>query len=181
MQFDEYRTITTQIFAYGEALRDFVDEFNLPEEWFIDPDHVAYKCRSADHFDEIVRLANDDAEQLVVVTLDGRNIASVLLDNLVYVESFGSVEWLEIIQPRLEKQGEDLVGIEHMEFYWADLESVEDILHDRGIPYVLQHSNSMQGICIEIDDLGHEVKLSGRRLASIMQTEIENNDIESIL
>lgn len=181
MQFDDYRTINTQIFAYGEMLRDFVDEYNLPEEWFMLPDHIAFKCRNADHFDEIIRLANDDAEQLVVVNLEGRNIASALLDNPVYVESFGSVEWLEIIQPRIEKQGEDLVGIEHLEFYWTDLESVEDILHDRGITYELQHHDTQQGICIEIDEFGHEVKLSGRRLATIAQIETDNNDIESIL
>lgn len=180
MQFDEYRSIQTQIFAYGEALRDFVDEFGLPEEWFMEPDHVAYKCRNADHFDEIARQANDDAAELTIVEMDNRNIASVLLEDSVYVESFGSVEWLEIMQPRLEKQGEDLVGIEHLEFYWTDFESAEEVLRDRGISFAIQHNRSSQWISVIINEYGHEFKLCNRKLAEIIQAEVDSNEAEGL-
>lgn len=181
MQFDEYHTMTAQIFAYGEALRDFVDQYSLPEEWFVRPDHIAFKCRNADHFDEVLMQATDDADQLSFVAVDGRRLASAHLEQPMYVESFGSVEWLEIMQPRPERQGKDLVGLEHMEFYWPDFESAEEVLRDRGVSFELQHNDKQQWMSIIIDGFGHELKLCNRTLGDIVSEELANGDAESVL
>lgn len=181
MEFDEYRSINAQIFAYGESLRDFVDQYGLPEEWFAEPDHIAFKCRNAEHFDEVLMQATDDSDQLSFVAKDGRRLASAHLEQPVYVESFGSVEWLEIMQPRPEKQGRDLVGLEHMEFYWPDFESAEEVLRDRGITFEMQHNESLQWMNIIINEFGHELKLCNRKLADIVGEDLANGDAESVL
>ena len=181
MQFDDFRTINAQIFAYGEALRDFVDQYNLPEEWFEQLDHAAFKCKNSEHFDEVLMQATDDADQLSFVAMDGRRLAGAHLEEPVYVESFGYFEWLEIMQPRPERVGKDIVGLEHLEFYWPDFEAAEEVLRDRGIQFEMQHNDSQQWISIILNNFGHELKLCNRTLADIVQEELANGDAESIL
>ena len=169
----EYSDMMTQIFAYGEELRDFVDEYGLPEEWFAEPDHVAYKCRNAEHFDQVMRFVADDADNVSVAELDDRRLASAELNSPVYVESFGSVGWLEVMQPRPENEGSDTVGLDHMEFYWPDFEGAEEILADRGISYSLQGNSGHHSLTIVINDGGQELKLNDKRLADIVRGELD--------
>lgn len=177
----EYADIMTQIFAYSEELREFIDNNALPEEWFEQPDHFAYKCRNAEHFEEVLKLVTDDADSLSYVMLDGRKLASAHLAQSVYAESFGHVEWLEVMQPRLEREGDDVVGLEHMEFYFPDFETIEDVLHDRGISYELQTNPNHQWINIVINDAGQEVKLNNKPLAEIVDDSINTDEAEIVL
>jgi predicted metalloenzyme YecM len=177
----EYADIMTQIFVYAEELRAFIDDNALPEEWFAQPDHLAYKCRNAEHFDEVLRDAANDASALSVVQLDGRRLASAELAQAVYVESFGYVEWLEIMQPRPEREGDDVVGLEHMEFYWPDFETVEEILTDRGISYTLESNPKHQWINVVINEIGQELKLNNRPLAEVAEEELEEGNAEVIV
>lgn len=169
---NDYADIMGQIFAYAEELRAFIDDHALPEEWFGNPDHVAYKCRDEAHFTQVVRLASEDAIQLSVVELDNRKLASAELERSVYLESFGNIDWLEIMQPRPEKAGSDVVGLEHVEFYWSELEAAEEVLRDRGIAYELQSNQNHRWLNIVINDSGQELKLNDRPLAHIVREEI---------
>lgn len=178
---NEYRDIMTQIFTYGEDLRMFVDINALPEEWFGTPDHIAYKCQNGQHFDEVINEAADDAETMSVVVLDNRRLASARLLQPVYVESFGTVQWLEIMEPRPEKVGVDGVGLEHMEFYWPHFEYAEEVLRDRGVSYELQGNASHQWITIVINESGQEVKLNNRPLADSVDEELSEGTAESIV
>lgn len=178
---NDYQHIMSQIFAYGEELREFVDDHALPEEWFARPDHIAYKCSDDAHYDEVLRQAMDDAESLSFVTMDNRRLASAKLEKPVYIESFGTVEWLEVMEPRPERIGNDVVGLEHMEFYWSDFESAEEVLRDRGITFSLEGNPGQQWLSLVINDYGQEVKLSNETLAAIVQQDIEDGTAEVIL
>lgn len=173
---NEYADIMTQIFAYGEELRNFVDDHALPEEWFNEPDHVAYKCRDEQHFDHVLQEASHDVQSMSYVEIDNRRIAGAEVEQSVYLESFGTINWLEIIQSRPEKLGQDIVGLEHVEFYWPELESAEEVLRDRGIPYELQSNEQSQWLSIIITEFGHELKLTNTRLANIVRDSMADGE-----
>lgn len=178
---EEYPEIMTQIFAYSEELREFIDNNALPEEWFEQPDHFAYKCRNGEHFEEVVQQVADDAASLSYVVLDNRKLASAELAMPVYAESFSNVSWLEIMQPRPEKEGSDVVGLDHMEFYYPDFETIEEVLTDRGIAYTLQSNPNHQWINVVINDAGQELKLNNKTLADIVRQEIADGEAEIIV
>lgn len=166
----------SELEAYGEELEEFIDMFWLPQGWFGAPDHVAIKCADRSDFERTIRTFEDDAEQISAIDMDGRTLAAVRLASSVAVGSLGDVSWIEVMEPRPEKVGKDVVGLEHMEFTFPDFGLVRDLLSERNIPHEMQSNPSHRWINIVLNELRQELKLNDKPLSEIVEEELASGE-----
>lgn len=157
--------------AYAQDLEDFIDALVLPESWFAEPDHITVKCADAADFDQTLEAFKGDAEQISYVEMGGRRLATVKLLSSISMASLGEVQLVEVMEPRPEKIGRDIVGFEHMEFYYPDFKEVREVLRSRKHPFEMQGNAGHQWVNIVINNRGQEVKLNNRTLADTVAHE----------
>lgn len=158
---------------YAKDLQDFIDRYELPAKWFKTPDHIAIKGADGLEYDYIVQDLLADAQQASEVNMDGRRLAAFQLISRVPVGELGSVNWLEIMEPRPEKVGKDIVGLEHMEFYYPEFDEVKSVLNKHKIPFVMESNPGHAWINIVLNNQGQELKINDRLLADAVNQELE--------
>lgn len=163
-----------RVAAYAEALEDFRVHYELPDEWFDRPDHLAIKCKDSADFEVAIEQWLPKSAELSYVHLNGRRLATALLLEPIAVGNLGTVEWLEIMEPRPEKVGLDPVGIDHMEFEFADFESAQEVLGEKGVEFANQENPNHHWLSILAN--GYEFKLNDRVLADIVEEELTNGE-----
>lgn len=169
-------TFYEQVQDYSSSLVRFVRDHELPMEMFAYPDHLAVKARDRKNFDEIISSWKEYALGGVIhaVDMDGRTLASLQTARSIDVEPFGSVEWLEIMEPRAEKVGKGVVGLEHMEFFVADLDEVSRTLSRHGVrDYDRQKNDGHAWVNVVINAAGQEVKFNDKPLAAVLCDEAD--------
>ena len=169
--------LTPGLEKYLEELEDFVDRYSLPAEWFEVPDHVAVKCADAADYEAAVESFRPVAEQITEMKMSGRRLGSVKLLKGLAVASFGEVLWVELMEPRPEKLGKDVVGLEHMEFYFPDFETISDVLEQRSIYHKVQSNPGHRWVNIVINDKGQEFKLNDLTLADVVEDELKEGKL----
>lgn len=166
----------SELEAYGEELEEFIDMFWLPPGWFGEPDHVAIKCADRSDFESTLETFEDEAEEMSAVDMDGRTLAAVRLASSIAVASLGDVKWVEVMEPRPEKVGKDLVGLEHMEFTFPDFAAVRDLLGERNIAYEVQSNPGHAWVNIVLNERGQELKLNNKPLSAVIEEELASGD-----
>ncbi len=167
------KQFTEQVGEYEQELISFVSRHELPGEWLAVPDHLAVKYANSDDYELGVKFWKRYAEQVSCIEMDGRRLATANLSGPMSVGAFGEVHYLEIMEPRPEKAGHDIVGLEHMEFYFPHFERVTPFLHKNNVDYTLQHNPSHRWVNIVINEAGQELKINDRPLADIVAEEVE--------
>lgn len=165
---------------YAASLADFIAKHELPDEWFLAPDHVAIKGENSAGFEDMLEQLRPMAVRMTVIEMDGRRLATAELKHSLSVRSFGVVDWVEIMEPRPEKVGKDVVGFEHMEFYNPDFDAIRSVLDDRGIKYEMQQNPGHKWVNIVINDSNQELKLNDRTLADVSAEELSNGKAKII-
>ena len=158
---------------YVQDLEELIDKYWLPAGWFETPDHIAVKCSNSIDFEDTLDWYKDKSAQLSLVEMDGRRLAAAKMFSSITIASLGSVEWVEIMEPRPEKIGRDVVGFEHMEFYYPDFEAIKDILKDRRIKFEMQKNPGHAWINVVLNSAGQEVKFNDKPLSEVVAHEIE--------
>jgi hypothetical protein len=162
-----------EIGLFAASLKEFIAKYELPDSWFKKPDHLAIKC--ADGLDYVFRMEEliPDAVQASEITMDGRRLATLKLTSEVSVGDLGAVSWLEVMEPRPEKVGNDVVGLEHIEFYYPDFDEVTDLLDKLGVVYKIETNPGHSWVNIVINEAGQELKLNDKTLEDIVTEELE--------
>lgn len=161
--------------TYGYELDLAVKEHDLPRELFNAPDHVAFKTYDSDGFDDFLNRLRGMAEELSYVRMDNRRIAAAWFAAPIAVKKFGEVHWLEVMEPRPKNVGMDIVGVEHMEFHYPDLDKTRQLLKNKGLPLIFESNFSHSWLSGIINgDLGLEVKFSDRKLSDIVAEGIKS-------
>jgi hypothetical protein len=163
-----------EIERFAETLEGFIERYELPDKWFKAPDHLAVKC--ADGLDYVYRMEElmPDAVQASEIVMDNRRLATLQLITPVVVGGLGEISWLEVMEPRPEKVGKDLVGLEHMEFYYPDFDEVTALLAKYDIEFTLQQNPGHAWVNIVLNEQGQELKLNDRLLSETVAEELDN-------
>jgi len=157
--------------AYGEVLEKFCLEHELPSEWFAHPDHLAVKCADRDHYRSVVEQAKPYSREMTEVPLNGRFLATAKLADMLSLGKYGEIDWLEIMEPRPEMVGVDVVGVDHAEFYFADFETVIDELDIKNISFECQSNPAHAWVSFQIAD-NLELKLNDAPLDDVVEHEL---------
>ncbi len=165
---------------YGEELQRFVSEYDLPDAWFVEPDHIAFKASDSSSFGELIKNFEPISSRISAMRMDGRRLATAELSTSVQVLGFGAVRLVELMEPRPEKVGTDYVGLEHMEFYYPNFEEVKTQLDTRKIAYTEQSNSGHAWINVVLNTAGQELKLNNKLLADTVADEISRGETEVI-
>jgi predicted metalloenzyme YecM len=162
--------------AYALSLQEFIQEHNLPAEWFAITDHIALKCADAAQFETTAQAWLPLAKQASYVVLNNRRLASFELKEPIAIGALGAVQWLEVMEPRPERAGSDFVGLEHSEFLFPDFAAAEQVLESRDVTYTPQSNPSHRWLNIVINPVGQELKLNSRLLAETVAANIRDGE-----
>lgn len=157
---------------YGRTLSTFLNQHNLPREWFERPDHFAVKCANrADYQDTCQTLAGRVyARKFFELQQGGRLLASGNLTGSVSLAGFG-FQMVEVMQPRPGKETEEGY-VEHTEFTFPDFATVMDVLDSRGVDFELQSNPGHGWVNVPISDGLLELKINDRSLGQVVTKEL---------
>ena len=166
--------IGRQIDGYVRELEAFVSDHDLPRSWFEAIDHAAFKFSNAAEFEEAIENFRRMSDHISSIKLNNRRLATAKLHMSLMIGKFGAVKWVELMEPRPEKAGNDFVGFEHVEFYYPNFNEIQDVLDSKGILYEMQSNPGHNWVNIVINSDGQELKLNDRTLADIVTDELQN-------
>lgn len=171
-----------EVADFAAAASEYIAQHSLPSEWFVEPDHIAIKCRDGEHFLETMDEFRVVSRAITYIHKSERRLGTAMLLSGISIGRLGKVDIVEIMEPKPEKVGRDIVGVEHMEFFYPDFTAAQAFLQmqatERGqeVPHELDLSNSVhQTLVLPFAD-GYEIKLNNRTLADIIPEEFANGE-----
>jgi predicted metalloenzyme YecM len=171
-----------QVREYGTAIGQFMVGRDLPHEWFEVPDHIAFKAEDSAHFERLVEEFRPQAlgPKIPYVEMNGRRLASLQLEKPIPLIGFPEVEWVELMEPRPERVGEDTVGMDHIEFYYPNFTQIIDALHGHNrvndesdrIRYEQEDNDSHAWISVSLPE-GREVKFTALPMRAVVRAKTD--------
>ena len=144
-------------------------------------DHFAIKVEDENEFEKIVTAflpycveKKNSTPGLSVRTMHGRSIAVALLKHpLTFGEEF--FDCIEIMQPRPEKQGTDVVGIDHLELITPKLKEIEALLKNARADFYVDATNPYKEIVVSfVNDKRWRIKFTNKTLEEIVPLQIRD-------
>jgi hypothetical protein len=166
--------------TYGLALYNAVTDKDLEPELFDEPDHIAYRSYDRVGFDSFLEEIREFSDELSYVNLDNRRMGAAWFMSPIAIKEFGNVHWLEVIEPAPEDHGNGIVSIEHMEFYYPDLDKARYLLERRALPYTFESDWSRCAVTGVIDIFGFEVKFTDQRFGDRMADHMASGEVHVI-
>ena len=143
-------------------------------------DHLALKAEDGRDYEELLRIFSRISTRVYETLINSRRISVAQLKSFVGLRfgdtSLGSTRLLEIMEPRPEKAGQDLVGFEHIELVVPQLEGVRQELMLRGSHFQEGGNDYHQTVVLKINDNGQEVKFTNRPLIAIIEEQIKRGE-----
>lgn len=160
-----------ELVKYEESFRAFVQENQLPEEWFVVPDHVALKCADQADYEETCTVFGSlvDEEGVWEIELDARHLGSAKLRSALSVAGY-EMHWIEIMQPRPGKEMKQGF-VEHTEFVYPNFDEITAYLDGHNIAYELQENPGHSWINVVIDDQEREIKFNNAGIEEVTTKE----------
>lgn len=156
----------------GRKIESFSDMHRLPVEWFMSPDHIAFKAYDKEQYQAMMNATRGYSVRQTVCAQGGRVLGTTELSDPIGLGVFGEIDWVEIMEPRPEKVGKDPVGLDHVEFCFGDFDTVTRVLGLRAILFERQQNESHAWVSFFAD--GIEVKLNDGDLATVVADELED-------
>jgi len=161
-----------EIADYARELRAFIGQYDLPSNWFEVVDHVAFKYKDKAECEAAIKDFRKMSSQITAVHLNNRQLATAQLQLSLWIGDFGAAKWIEIMEPRPERVGQDIVGLEHLEFYYPNFGEITEALDSKGVLYEIQSNPGHNWVNIVINSTGQELKLNDRMLGDVVAHEL---------
>lgn len=106
--------------------------------------------------------------------MHGRKIAVALLKMPVQFEN-NLIACIEIMQPRPEMQGQDVIGLDHLEIINVNLGEIERSLKTAKADYYVDETNPYKGIVVSfVNNRRERIKFTNKTLAEIVPLQIKD-------
>jgi hypothetical protein len=179
-----YVDLRAEAVKYSLDAGRFIERKQLPLVWFdYGYDHLAIKAYSPRDYEELLSEFKQFSEYIAETEMNGRYIAMAHL-----VGNYGlkmtvaelsnnpmNVRDIELMLARPDGQTGEHTELDHAEIYMErGLIPVRRVLANKGIQYDSQHNDSHSWISTIINQEADELKFSDRRLADIVDEQLEN-------
>lgn len=168
------RELEGSIESYLADLRSFMREHGVVDLLRGSVDHVAFKAADYAHYSAIVGGIVSKSRLSSFTRMDGRQIATIELVAPISLGELGETYFLEIMEPKPEKVGRDLVGFEHIEIYNPDFEGIMRALRESGVNFEDGGNDYHKTIVLKINEKGQEVKFTNGRLGEIVKRQTKD-------
>lgn len=157
--------------TYTNELSHFLHSYNLGRFITGQVDHMAIKMADTRAYEDYLQKIESLCISLEYMNEGGRRLATALLNQSILFGDYGSTALLEIMEPRPQKIGNDLVGFEHTEFYYPNLKEVKDFLDKRGVVYEDYANPFHAAVACRVNPQNQEVKFTNAPLADSLRRE----------
>ncbi len=137
---------------------------------------MAIKAEDTHQFDDYLGIFSPLSESMSYIEMNDRRLATAELINPLEFQTIGECRTLEIMEPRPEKVGMDIVGFEHIEMYHEPLEKIEETLKAKNIPYEFTSNPEHRALVVVINDKGQEIKFTDKSLAQIVARQVKDKE-----
>lgn len=169
-----------KIDSYAKDLEDWFSKYELWELLGL-ADHFAIKVEDEEALQKVVNAIKPycfdkygETPGLSIRKMDGRLVATALLRNPLHIK-FNQINCIEIMQPKPENIGKEILGLDHLEFINSDFDGVQKELKKRNIPYGVNVKNGYKKtIIVKINAKGEEVKFTNKTLAEVVPLQIKD-------
>ncbi len=153
---------------YLRSMRDYLDSNQLKED-YLSVDHVAWKAENATAYEEALEIAKKSASLIVETQIGGRRISIVQLKNPITLGPLGTVEFLEVMEPKPNKPV--VPGLDHFELLAKDFDGLAKRLALYGGAEVVDNGHH-KTIPLKIDVNGRELKFTDRSIKSVIDKQV---------
>lgn len=116
----------------------------------------------------------DNTPGLSVRKMHGRKIAVALLSTPIEFED-QQINCIEIMQPRPEVEGKDVIGIDHLEIINPNHDEIEKSFRDTEAGYYIDETNPYKEIIVSfVNNKRQRVKFTNNTLETIVPIQIED-------
>jgi len=144
-------------------------------------DHFAIKVENEIMLNNVVQAIkpfclsrSGNTPGLSVRKMHGRSIAVALLKDPIFIGS-EAVSCIEIMQPRPEAEGDDVVGLDHLELVNPNLKAIVDFLNEQGVNYYVDNTNAYKDIVVAfVNDKKERLKFTNKTLPEIIPQQIQD-------
>ncbi len=153
-------------------------------------DHFAVKVENeiafnlvAKEFESFCVKNQGETPGLSIRKMHDRKIAVAILKSPIQFEN-DLINCIEIMQPKPEFEGKDVVGLDHLEFLNSNLDQIEKSLKETDKSYYVDESNPYKEIVVSyVNDRKERIKFTNKTLAEIVPIQIidEPERVEIIL
>lgn len=130
-------------------------------------DHLAIKAANREDYLEYLKSLSDHQKGWSEWPNGGRRLLTAELDDSIDFGSLGETRVLEVMEPRPERVGVDVVGFEHIELFRSDLNPVINLLNQHNVEYVQEDNGEHQAVVVKINSTGQELKFTDSQLLNI--------------
>ncbi len=163
--------VQTDTSKYAQELYMFFNESHIGHFFHRPVDHLALKAADANQFDNWLEDILSTSTKLSFIISDSRRLATARTKDPIFFPGLGIIKTLEIMEPRPERVGLDLVGLDHIELL-RPLDAIEFHFRMYALPFKTQENESHKTLVLQINKEGQEVKFTEKRLLDIVQDEI---------
>lgn len=164
------------LLAYSEEAKLFFYSYGLAALVLNTPiDHVAVKALNREVYEQYLQTYAPLSKTVSYEEVDERQLALAQLLKPLDAATFGTVELLEIMEPRPGTIATTHDLIDHIELLVPELEPVKTVLTNKNVEFKTQTNQSHTALVIPINEWGQEVKFTTRSLLDIAQQQLANN------
>lgn len=168
------------LLEYEKVLSDWLNKYNM-NNFFGTADHFAIKTKNEKDFEELVSEfeqycvdSKDNTPGLSVRKMHGRRIAVALLSEPISFMN-NKIDCIEIMQPRPEAEGADIVGLDHLEIINSNLKEIENSLKTQSANYYIDETNPYKEIVVSfVNEKKVRIKFTNRTLEEIVPEQIKD-------
>lgn len=162
------------LLAYAEEVKMFFYAYGLAHLVVDVPvDHVAIKALNRATYEQYLNIYFPLSKQISYAHINERDLATAVLQKPLDAGTFGTVEMIEIMEPKPEVIPTTHDIIDHIELLVPNLEIIKQALTDKDVDFKIQTNINHTGVVVELNEWGQEIKFTDRSLADITATEIK--------
>ncbi len=159
---------------YSEEAKLFFYSYGLANLVIDKPiDHVAIKALNRETYEQYLDIYKPLSERLSSARINDRDLATVVLQKPLEAGTFGSVNLLEIIEPKPGAIATTYDLIDHIEIFTNNLEEAASILKNKDVLFKEKSNGGHNTLVIEINEWGQEVKFTDTPLGEIVDHELK--------
>jgi predicted metalloenzyme YecM len=159
--------LQSQATTYSDEVLAFLQQLSISH--MVGPfDHLAIKAYDSADYESVIGAIRPACKSLSYIQMNNRRLATAHLREPIITRHFGACAWLEIMEPRPEKVGNDYVGFEHAEIFCKNFAALETLLKAKHIEYEFADNGAHRAYVLRINEAGQELKFTDTSLSIIV-------------
>ncbi len=174
----DFKWLSGELETYFGPLGEFIADHKWVDEGSI-IDHVGIKAYDKADYESCLSAAMAASSDLYEIEMNNRRIAIIVLTQPLDIMGQG-IRYIELMEPRPEKVGNDTVGLDHTEVYVPDFESAVGLVDSSGEAHEYYDNGHHKALVFKIGKNGEEIKISDTPIQRGIEDELSSGELKKL-